>query len=109
MFITEKGTNRYLYLSRFTPFEVEFNDVTSRDGHTEVSIFFRNAVEFGSDESRRQVGLYPTVEEARAAFEQFMEVFLTGNKKVFEFDNFITSERLTVKSVNNCNKSCRID
>lgn len=82
MFITEQGSNRYLYLSGATPFEMEV--ASSRDGL--VHIYFRNATEFNDSESRQRFGCYKTEQEAKNALQSFMTAFV--NKELsFVFEN----------------------
>ena len=83
MFITERGSNRFMCLSGQTPFEMEI--VPSRTG-TETYIYFRNATEFTDSESRQRYGCYKTEEAAKNALKNFMEAF-QAKKNHFVFEN----------------------
>ncbi len=84
MFITERGSNRFLYLSGATPFEMEI--ATARDEM--VHIYFRNTTEFNESETRQRYGCYKTEEEAKRALQRFMEAF-ANKERSFVFESCV--------------------
>lgn len=80
MFITEQGSNRFLYLSGLNSFEIEI--VSFRD--KEVHIYFKDSL--GNDERRQRYGCYKTEQRAKEVLQRFMQAFVNKEKK-FVFIN----------------------